>query len=215
MNNLISETKMVDVSQYVLPPETKVAFLDCDTAFKGLTDKEKLYAHYISQASWYGGLICLFQVWLLLIVAFIKTKLNQPVIHAFFLLIIVMWLEYNSSIKHCETLFSDLTWIPWYIFVISQTLWEPVCWRATVCSRGTGCDERWVSCESWCKCNILLLHTCAQSRFSTFKKLKLKYMTMLLKWGKIVLIPLNRLQGPGFFFFIYKCFLLHVFSYFL
>lgn len=105
MNNLISETKMVDVSQYVLPPETKVAFLDCETAFKGLTDKEKLYAHYISQASWYGGLICLFQVRLLLIVAFIKTKLNQPVIHAFFLLIIVMWLEYNSSIKHCETFF--------------------------------------------------------------------------------------------------------------
>lgn len=62
MNNLISETKMVDVSQYVLPPETKVAFLDCETAFKGLTDQEKLYAHYISQASWYGGLICLFQV---------------------------------------------------------------------------------------------------------------------------------------------------------
>lgn len=58
---LTQETKMVDVSQYVLPPETKVAFLDCETAFKGLTDKEKLYAHYISQASWYGGLICLFQ----------------------------------------------------------------------------------------------------------------------------------------------------------
>lgn len=52
---------MVDVSQYVLPKESKVAFLDCETAFNGLTDKEKLYAHYISQASWYGGLICLFQ----------------------------------------------------------------------------------------------------------------------------------------------------------
>lgn len=38
-------------------------------------------------------------------------------------------------------------------------------------------------------------------------------MTMLLIWGKILLIPLNRLQGPGLF--LYKCFLLHAFSYFL
>ena len=53
---------MVDVSQYVLPATSKVAFLDCQTAFKGLTDQEKLYSHYISQASWYGGLVCLYQV---------------------------------------------------------------------------------------------------------------------------------------------------------
>lgn len=106
MNNLISETKMVDVSQYVLPPETKVAFLDCETAFNGLTDQEKLYAHYISQASWYGGLICLFQVWLLLIIAFIQTKLNQPEIRCFFSPDnTIMWLEYNSSNDHCETFF--------------------------------------------------------------------------------------------------------------
>ncbi|XP_022332710.2 dipeptidyl peptidase 3-like [Crassostrea virginica] len=54
-------TSMVDVSQYVLPATSKVAFLDCQTAFKGLTDQEKLYSHYISQASWYGGLVCLYQ----------------------------------------------------------------------------------------------------------------------------------------------------------
>lgn len=59
---LVSEAVMADVSLYVLPPETKVALLDCQTAFNGLTDQERLYAHYISQASWYGGLICLIQV---------------------------------------------------------------------------------------------------------------------------------------------------------
>ncbi|XP_056022122.1 dipeptidyl peptidase 3-like [Ostrea edulis] len=57
----LSEAVMADVSLYVLPPETKVALLDCQTAFNGLTDQERLYAHYISQASWYGGLICLIQ----------------------------------------------------------------------------------------------------------------------------------------------------------
>ncbi|XP_061172745.1 dipeptidyl peptidase 3-like [Saccostrea echinata] len=52
---------MTDVSLYVLPSETKIALLDCQTAFNGLTSQEKLYAHYISQASWYGGLICFIQ----------------------------------------------------------------------------------------------------------------------------------------------------------
>ena len=50
-------------SQFILPNDTGICVLDCKTAFGGLTSKEKLYAHYISQASWYGSLICLYQVW--------------------------------------------------------------------------------------------------------------------------------------------------------
>ena len=61
-----SVTKMADLSQYTLPNETDVCLLDCITAFNGLTEKEKKYAHYLSQASFHGGLICLFQVSLVL-----------------------------------------------------------------------------------------------------------------------------------------------------
>ena len=66
---------MTDLSQYTLPNDTGVCLLDCSTAFKNLTDKEKKYAHYIAQASWYGGLIVLVQVSLfeLIIVMSIKT----------------------------------------------------------------------------------------------------------------------------------------------
>ena len=49
-------------SQFVIPNSADVCVLDCQTAFNGLTSKEKLYAHYLSQASWYGSLVCLFQV---------------------------------------------------------------------------------------------------------------------------------------------------------
>lgn len=52
---------MADYSQYVMPNDTGLCLLDCSAAFSGLTDREKLYAHYISQASWYGGLIVLIQ----------------------------------------------------------------------------------------------------------------------------------------------------------
>ncbi|XP_052106913.1 dipeptidyl peptidase 3-like isoform X1 [Mytilus californianus] len=50
-----------DISQYIIPNDTGVCLLDCITAFEGLTPKERLYAHYIAQASWYGGLIVLVQ----------------------------------------------------------------------------------------------------------------------------------------------------------
>lgn len=50
-----------DISQYIIPNETGVCLLDCIKAFEGLTDKERLYSHYIAQASWYGGLIVLVQ----------------------------------------------------------------------------------------------------------------------------------------------------------
>uniref|UniRef100_A0A1X7UPH2 Uncharacterized protein n=1 Tax=Amphimedon queenslandica TaxID=400682 RepID=A0A1X7UPH2_AMPQE len=50
-----------DISLYLIPPDTPVNKLDCTEAFKGLTDKEKLYAHHFGRACWEGGLICLLQ----------------------------------------------------------------------------------------------------------------------------------------------------------
>ncbi|XP_046567145.1 LOW QUALITY PROTEIN: dipeptidyl peptidase 3-like [Haliotis rubra] len=52
---------MTDLSQYVLSNETGICLLDCEDAFNSLTNKEQLYAHYISQASFNGGLIVLLQ----------------------------------------------------------------------------------------------------------------------------------------------------------
>jgi len=48
-------------SEFVLPLEVPVSRLDAEQAFNDCTACEKLYAHHISRASWYGGLIVLFQ----------------------------------------------------------------------------------------------------------------------------------------------------------
>lgn len=55
--------KVVKVDlQYILPTSSPVAELDASSAFEGLSKQERLYAHYLSRASWYGGLICFLQV---------------------------------------------------------------------------------------------------------------------------------------------------------
>ncbi|XP_062867238.1 dipeptidyl peptidase 3 [Trichomycterus rosablanca] len=51
---------MVD-SQYYLPNDVGISALDCREAFRLLSPKEQLYAHYLSRASWYGGLVVLLQ----------------------------------------------------------------------------------------------------------------------------------------------------------
>ncbi|XP_064489550.1 dipeptidyl peptidase 3-like isoform X2 [Ornithodoros turicata] len=53
--------KIEEMSDEVYPNNTPVLKLECDEAFQGLTAKEKLYAHHLSRAAWYGGLIVLFQ----------------------------------------------------------------------------------------------------------------------------------------------------------
>lgn len=57
-----SSTMSADLSLFTYPNDTPFVELDCTEAFNGLTKNEKLYAHYLSQASWYGGLIVYVQV---------------------------------------------------------------------------------------------------------------------------------------------------------
>ncbi|KAK0394876.1 hypothetical protein QR680_000982 [Steinernema hermaphroditum] len=47
---------------YVLSNDSPIVKLDCDEAFKGLTDRQKLYAHYIAKASFYGAMATYAQV---------------------------------------------------------------------------------------------------------------------------------------------------------
>uniref|UniRef100_A0A8D2IYW3 Dipeptidyl peptidase 3 n=1 Tax=Varanus komodoensis TaxID=61221 RepID=A0A8D2IYW3_VARKO len=52
--------RMAD-SEYVLPNDVGIATLDCAEAFRLLSPEEKRYAHYLSRACWYGGLVVLLQ----------------------------------------------------------------------------------------------------------------------------------------------------------
>ena len=51
----------IDPSHYTLPNDQPVVTLDASEAFSGLTERERLYAHYLSRASYYGSLIVLVQ----------------------------------------------------------------------------------------------------------------------------------------------------------
>lgn len=51
----------LDLSQFTISNATPINFLECQTAFDGLSDKEKLYSHYLLKACWEGSLICLLQ----------------------------------------------------------------------------------------------------------------------------------------------------------
>jgi len=49
------------MSQFVFPEDQPVVKLDAATAFSQLSTSEQLYSHYLSQASWWGGLVVLLQ----------------------------------------------------------------------------------------------------------------------------------------------------------
>lgn len=55
-----STARFVPVTYAITNDQTFVA-LDARTAFEKLTENEQLYAHYLSRASFYGGLIVLLQ----------------------------------------------------------------------------------------------------------------------------------------------------------
>jgi hypothetical protein len=57
-----TELTKVELSQFIIPNDASVCLLECKKAFEALTAKEKLYAHHLSRADWYGSLICLLQV---------------------------------------------------------------------------------------------------------------------------------------------------------
>lgn len=50
-----------DLSSYTLPLNTPLSCLQAEEAFNGLSDKERLYCHYLSRAAWEGAPICLLQ----------------------------------------------------------------------------------------------------------------------------------------------------------
>lgn len=51
----------MDLSSYTIPLDTPISTLDARKAFDGLTEKEKLYCHFLSRAAWEGSTICLLQ----------------------------------------------------------------------------------------------------------------------------------------------------------
>lgn len=50
-----------DLSNFTIALDTPISRLDACQSFNGLSNKEKLYCHYLSRASWEGCYICLFQ----------------------------------------------------------------------------------------------------------------------------------------------------------
>jgi len=58
-NKMAIDQKIID--QHTTPTEVPIYRLNVTEPFKGLTEKEKLYAHHFSQACWWGSKICLGQ----------------------------------------------------------------------------------------------------------------------------------------------------------
>ena len=50
-----------DLSTHVIPLTTPLSSLQAEEAFAGLSQKEKLYCHYLARAAWEGAPICLLQ----------------------------------------------------------------------------------------------------------------------------------------------------------
>jgi len=59
--SVTSVTMSTNMSQFLFPDDQPVVRLDASTAFNLLGSQEQLYSHYLSQASWYGGLVVLLQ----------------------------------------------------------------------------------------------------------------------------------------------------------
>eukprot|EP01132_Coremiostelium_polycephalum_P002015 gene2015-2482_t len=62
-----------DIEHFITPTDVPIYRLNVTEAFKGLTPKEKKYAHHFSQAAWWGSKICLGQ-----------TSTESPVIFSLF-----------------------------------------------------------------------------------------------------------------------------------
>ncbi|XP_047514188.1 dipeptidyl peptidase 3 isoform X1 [Pieris napi] len=60
-NEPVKLINAMDRSHFLLPNNQRFVELDSSQAFENLTKQEKLYAHYLSQAAWNGGLIVLMQ----------------------------------------------------------------------------------------------------------------------------------------------------------
>ncbi|XP_055953137.1 dipeptidyl peptidase 3-like [Argiope bruennichi] len=82
------------MSDYIYPNNTPIVLLNCGDAFKDLTEKEKCYAHYLSKACWYGGLIVLLQT-------SVESPLIYTLLHKLFRLQSVSELK-EIALNDCE-----------------------------------------------------------------------------------------------------------------
>ncbi|KAL7648106.1 UNVERIFIED_CONTAM: hypothetical protein RMT77_000007 [Armadillidium vulgare] len=60
-SSFIRTFKSKMASQHELPLDTPIVYLKSESAFSGLTENERKFAHHLSRASWWGGLIILCQ----------------------------------------------------------------------------------------------------------------------------------------------------------
>ena len=75
----VTDQEQKALSQYIIPLSQPVVTLDCEVAFNSLDQKEKLYAHYLSQGCWYGGLAVAAQV-IFFLQSFSFTVINNLII---------------------------------------------------------------------------------------------------------------------------------------